>query len=61
MSVAASGFTEPADNNGAYPAGTNLTLTPTVSANAQVCERLTEANTPAVANWPWMEPVLRVL
>lgn len=50
VSLATSGFTEPADNGGAYPAGTRFTLTPTVT-NAEACMRLLEAGTPSVSNW----------
>jgi hypothetical protein len=51
VSLAGSSFSETADANSAYPAGTTFTLTSTVS-NAEACMRLVEAGTPTVASWP---------
>lgn len=53
VSLAASNFSTTADGNGAYPAGTTLTLTPTVSGTpaGEVCLRLLTAGTPNVSGW----------
>ena len=51
VSLAGGNFSQTADGNNAYPAGTTFTLTPTVS-NAEACIRLLEAGTPVnVSGW----------
>lgn len=51
VTLAPSGFSNPADGQGRYPANTSFTLTPTVT-NGEVCIRSVSPTTPAGTSWP---------